>query len=285
MSLRTHGVLLFKSTVLQNLFSPLKKSYEPYEPNEEPKYEDEEEFEPSYQMGNIEIFKIHENEELTLSELIEELKSISKEKLDKKIGLREGLKLKEDLAIGNKAKILAAELSKNPTKKVIFQAVEFLGSLSLIKDLEVIERERTRKVGFRSEIGSKEDEEFGRKAGELKNLLIFTLNPTNIKLAIKFLEAAEVISTLENLSSQKIKTNVGLVVPRVTKYDEEVSATAQNIANILKSAPTNKNIKTAIEFLDYIYAIESGEIKTDPEEKKSKPKVKQKQATREPVLV
>ena len=177
MSLRTNRVLPLINAVSRNvLHKPV--SSKPFTDDlrvyEEPEYYEDEPM-PELETGHIEIIHNPESEEFTLDELIERLELIAKKELNSGIGLRERSISKESLIIGNKAKMFADELSRNPKKKTIVQAVEFIGTLSFIEELEKIEKERTRKMGFRVDEMSEGDKEFGKRAEELKNELIFKI--------------------------------------------------------------------------------------------------------------
>ena len=276
MSLRTNRVLPLINAVSRNvLHKPV--SSKPFTDDlrvyEEPEYYEDEPM-PELETGHIEIIHNPESEEFTLDELIERLELIAKKELNSGIGLRERSISKESLIIGNKAKMFADELSRNPKKKTIVQAVEFIGTLSFIEELEKIEKERTRKMGFRVDEMSEGDKEFGKRAEELKNELIFNPNKQNIKLTVKFLEVAELINELEYISYKRIKTEIGLIIPEIKDQDLILSEGAQNLADILKLTPTKKNIQTALEFINVINLLESGQISLKIEEKTTKPESK-----------
>ena len=276
MSLRTNRVLPLINAVSRNvLHKPV--SSKPFTDDlrvyEEPEYYEDEPM-PELETGHIEIIHNPESEEFTLDELIERLELIAKKELNSGIGLRERSISKESLIIGNKAKMFADELSRNPKKKTIVQAVEFIGTLSFIEELEKIEKERTRKMGFRVDEMSEGDKEFGKRAEELKNELIFNPNKKNIKLTVKFLEVAELINELEYISYKRIKTEIGLIIPEIKDQDLILSEGAQNLADILKLTPTKKNIQTALEFINVINLLESGQISLKIEEKTTKPESK-----------
>ncbi|GEM_PF-5187645 len=280
MSLRTNRVLPLINAVSRNVLQKPASS-KPFMDDlrvyEEPEYYEDEPM-PELETGHIQIIHNPESEEFTLDELIDRLESVAKKELNSGIGLRERSISEENLIIGNKAKMFADELSRNPKKKTIVQAVEFMGTLSLIEELEKIERERTRKIGLRMDEMPEEDKEFGKRAEEFKNGLIFNPNKQNIKLTVKFLELAELINELEDISYRRVKTEIGLIVPEIKDQDLILSAGAQNLANILKLTPTKKNIQTALEFINVINLLESGQISLKIEEKATKPEPKSRVA-------
>lgn len=276
MSLRTDRVLPLINAVSRNVLQkpvtskPFADDLKVYE---EPEYYEDEPM-PELETGHIQIIHKPESEELTINELIERLELIAKEELGNGIGLRKKVISEENLAIGNRAKMLAGQLSHSPNKKTITQAVEFMGTLSLIEELQTIERERTRKIGLRMDEMSEEDKEFGKRAEELKKGLIFNPNKQNIKLTVKFLELAELINELEDISYRRVKTEIGLIVPEIKDQDLILSAGAQNLADILKLTPTKENIQTALEFINVINLLESGQISVEIEEKTTRPESK-----------
>ena len=286
MSLRTDRVLPLINAVSRNVLQkPVRtRSFaDDLKIYEEPEYYEDEPI-PAFETGHIEI--VHnpepESEEFTLDELIEKLELIAKKELNSGIGLRERSISRESFIIGNKAKMLADELSRNPKKKTIIQAVEFMGILSFIEELEKIEKERTRKMGFKNNEISDEDKEFGKRAEELKNGLIFNPSQQNIKLTVKFLELAGIINELEDIKNRRMKTEIGLIIPEVEDEDLKLSEGAQNLANILKLSPTKKNIQTALDFINMINLLESGQISIEIKEKTTKSGSKQRSRTTEP---
>ena len=191
MSLRTNRVLLPINAVSRNVLQKPLLARSPVDDiriYEEPEYYEDDM--PEMEVGHIQIIHKSESEELTINELIERLELIAEEELGNGIGLRKKTISKENLAIGNRAKMLVRELSRNPNKKTIAQAVEFIGIISFIEELEKIERERTRKIGLKVNEMPDEDKIFGKSASELRKTLIFNPSKQNIKLAVKFLELA-----------------------------------------------------------------------------------------------
>lgn len=284
MSLRTNRVLPPINAVSRNVLQkPVtsKPFVDDLRVYEEPEYYEDEAM-SELETGHIEIIHKPESEELTINELIERLELIAKEELGNGIGLRKKVISEENLAIGNRAKMLAGQLSRSPNKKTIVQAVEFMRTLSLIEELEKIEKKRTRKIGLRMDEMSDEDKVFGKRAEELKKELIFNPNKQNIKLTVKFLELAELINELEDISYRRAKTEIGLIVPEIKDQDLILSAGAQNLADILKLTPTKKNIQTALEFINVINLLESGEISIEIEEKTTESKSKQRATLTEP---
>lgn len=283
MSLRTNRVLPPINAVSRNL---LRKPVLARSPIGDMRiYEEPECYEgdmPDMEVGHIQIIHKPESEELTINELIERLELLAKEELGNGIGLRKKTISKENLAIGNRAKMLARELYRNPNKKTITQAVEFMGIISFIEELEKIERERTRKIGLGINEMSDEDKIFGESASELRKTLIFNPSKQNIKLAVKFLELSELIYELEDISSGRIRKSMGLIVPKVEDKDLKLSEAAKSLSDVLKVSPTKQNIQTALNFIELINLLDSGQAEIEIEEKTTETKSKQKTNAAEP---
>jgi hypothetical protein len=284
MSLRTNRVLLPINAVSRNVLQKPLLARSPVDDiriYEEPEYYEDDM--PEMEVGHIQIIHKSESEELTINELIERLELIAEEELGNGIGLRKKTISKENLAIGNRAKMLVRELSRNPNKKTIAQAVEFIGIISFIEELEKIERERTRKIGLKVNEMPDEDKIFGESASELRKTLIFNPSKQNIKLAVKFLELAELIFELEDISSGRIKQSMGFIVPKIEDKDLKLSEAAKSLADVLKVSPTKQNVQTAVNFIELINLLDSGQAEIEIEEEKTtKAKSKQRANAAEP---
>lgn len=121
-------------------------------------------------------------------EIVNDLQMVFKERTFSGIGLRANPPSKEDKLLGEKAEKLAIALIENLDKELLEVAYEFLRTVDIIEELEIVEEEKSHraKIGFLTEPVSKEDQKIGEIARKLANVLKVDPSEKNLMLTYEF---------------------------------------------------------------------------------------------------
>ena len=76
---------------------------------------------------------------------------------------------------------------------------------------------------------------------------------------------------------------MGFIVPKIEDKDLKLSEAAKSLADVLKVSPTKQNVQTAVNFIELINLLDSGQAEIEIEEEKTtKAKSKQRANAAEP---